>query len=87
MSILYLRARPMLAFDVENRLHRQYYFDFLEHGTWGKCPVKFMAESLNTDLVTHINEKILKYYVEKEFKNSSKRVVRKPKAKSALRTL
>ena len=83
MSILYLRARPVMAFDENNPTHRQYYFDFLSTGTWGHCPVRFMAESLNTDLVTHINQKMLDYYVQQEFlktKKSSKLKISKFKS-------
>jgi hypothetical protein len=88
MSILYLRSRPAIAFDEKNSLHRTYYFEFLEKGTWGKCPVRFMAESLNTDLVSHINQKMLNYYVHQEFKNAkTKTVVKKSSTKGALYTV
>jgi hypothetical protein len=87
MSILYLRSRPIMAFDENNLLHRQYYFDFVQTNTWANCPVRFMAESLNTDLVSHINQKMLKYYVQKEFKNMRNRSVKKSTAKDALRSV
>jgi hypothetical protein len=77
MSILYLRSRPAMAFDVNDPVHRRYYYDFVENGTWGACPVRFMAESLNTDLVTHINQKMLMYYVKQEFKNVRKKTTAK----------
>jgi hypothetical protein len=83
MSILYLRARPALAFDEKNPVHRKYYFEFLTKGTWGNCPVRFMAESLNTDLVTHINQKMLTYYVSQEFTATGKKRVPSTKSKKS----
>lgn len=88
MSILYLRSRPAVAFDPNNSKHREYYFNFIHYGTWGHCPVRFMAESLNTDLVTHINQKMLEYYVKQEFKNGrQKNIVSKPATESPLRAV
>lgn len=91
MSILYLRARPIVAFDANNPVHRQYYQIFLEKRSWGHCPVRFMVESLNTDLLSHINREMLYWYVRNEFKNgksenknSSKS---KPKSKGASGTV
>jgi hypothetical protein len=68
MSILFLKARPIITFDAKNPTHRKYYLDFVKHRTWGYCPVRFMTEDGTTDLVTHVNRKMLDYYVQKEFK-------------------
>lgn len=67
MSILFLKARPMVAFDAYNAEHRKYYLEFIKHRTWGHCPVRFMADGLYGDLVSHINSKMLDYYVHAEF--------------------
>lgn len=67
MSLLYLRSRPVISFDETNPKHRNYFHAFIKTGTWGNCPVRFTAEGLNTDLVTYINQKLLNYYVNKEF--------------------
>jgi hypothetical protein len=79
MSLLYLRARPILAFNENDSLHRKYYYEFMTTRSWGHCPVRFMAEALNTSLVYHINERMLAYYVKQEF---AKRIA-KPKPKGA----
>jgi hypothetical protein len=45
-----------------------------------------MAESLEVDLVTFIEHKMLAYYIQREFKNESK-TKKKPTAKSTLRAV
>ena len=81
MSVLYLRARPMVAFDVTNPQHRRYFAEFVKYNTWGRCPVRFLAESLDMDLVSYINNKMLKYYVQQEFEIGKAKVRVKNKAK------
>jgi len=89
MSVLYLRSRPIVAFDVSNPEHRRYYADFVKYKTWGKCPVRFMAESLDLDLVTYVSDKMLEYYVKQEFGNGKNKTKNKakPKSKGAPRTV
>jgi hypothetical protein len=86
MSILFRGSRPIIAFDVNNPDHRKWYAEFVKYRTWGRCPVRFMAEALDQDLVSYINDKMLHYYIEQEFeigktKNSGTRRS-KPKPKS-----
>ena len=87
MSILYLRSRPSVAFDVQNPDHRKWFAEFVKYNTWGRCPVRFMAESLDQDLVTYIEHKMLAYYVRQEFENGKRKVkvnnTAKPRAKTA----
>jgi hypothetical protein len=86
MSILYRGIRPMVAFNVDNAEHRKWYAEFVKYRTWGRCPVRFMADSLDQDLVSHINEKMLHYYITQEFKNVKRKTTTKeskPRAKSA----
>jgi len=84
MSLLYLRSRPIVAFNPTNAEHRKWYQEFMQKRTWGYCPVRFMAESLTTDLVSHINSLMLDWYVKEEFKNGRKvkaKTTTKPKSK------
>jgi len=74
MSVLYLRARPFVAFDVNNAEHRKYFAEFVKYNTWGKCPVRFMAESLDIDLVSYISQKMLNYYVVQEFESGKVKI-------------
>jgi len=89
MSLLYLRARPIVAFDASNADHRRYYRKFIETQTWGGCPVRFMVESLNTDLLSHINATMLAWYIEQEFKNerTKPKANKKPGSKGSLRAV
>ena len=84
MSVLYLRARPFVAFDVNNAEHRKYFAEFVKYNTWGKCPVRFMAESLDMDLVSYISQKMLHYYVTQEFEGGKRKIkiIKKPKPQS-----
>jgi hypothetical protein len=71
----------MVAFDVYNADHRKWYAEFVKYNTWGKCPVRFLAESLDQDLITHINDKMLHYYIKQEFRNGKVKVKTQSKAK------
>ena len=83
MSILYRGIRPLVSFDVSNAEHRQWYAEFVKYRTWGRCPVRFLAESLDQDLVTYIERKMLVYYVNKEFENDKNKNTKKIKPKSS----
>ena len=68
MSKLEYLARPLVAFDPNNKDHRRYYADFLEYGGWGKCPVRFICpEDVGHDVPTMIKNSLINYYVEREF--------------------
>ena len=82
MSVLYLRSRPIIAFDATNPNHRQWYSDFVKHRGWGRCPVRFIAESLEVDLVTFIEHKLLTYYVQQEFENGPQKTRKSKRTKS-----
>lgn len=82
MSILYRGNRPLVSFDVENADHRKWFAEFVKYNTWGKCPVRFMAESLDQDLVSHINSKMLTYYIKQEFGNGKNKTKAKVGTKS-----
>lgn len=61
------KLRPVVAFDVTNKLHRKYYNEFVEKRTWGRCPVRFAIEDESTDLIAYINRKMVDFYLAKEF--------------------
>ena len=82
MSILFRNSRPIVSFDPANPEHRRWYAEFVKYNTWGKCPVRFMAEALDQDLVSYINEKMLSYYIKQEFGNVKAKDSTKTGAKS-----
>jgi hypothetical protein len=93
MSILYIRARPIVAFDATKQQHREWYYTFVEKRSWGHCPVRFMVEGLNTDLLSHINSQMMAWYISQEFKHGKRptkdktKNSTKPKSKGAPRTV
>lgn len=77
MSVLELHGRPFVVFDPSNKEHRRYYFNFVEQGTWGRCPYRFVVPEDHGNLVTMIQRSLVKFYVEKEFKTVAKKPQRR----------
>jgi hypothetical protein len=67
MSRLAFIGRPWVAFDANNKHHRQQFAQFQRLGTWGKCPVRFIVSDDHGDLITMIQRRLIEYYVGKEF--------------------
>ena len=83
MSVLELSGRPFTVFDPANKAHRGFYHTFVETGSWGKCPYRFVVPEDHGDLITMIQRSLVKFYVEREFqivaKMPQKKVSRKRK--------
>jgi len=57
-----------VAFDPHNKDHRRYYAEFVELGSWGQCPVRFICPDDNGgDLVSMIKNNLIQYYIDREF--------------------
>lgn len=67
MSRLSYIGRPWVAFDESNKQHRRWYFEFVKHQTWGKCPVRFIVADDHGDLLQMIQQRLNQYYTEREF--------------------
>ena len=67
MSILDNFVRPIEMFDVNNKKHREYYFDYMKSNTWGNCPVQLKTPNQVVSLSTHAREQLIQYYINKEF--------------------
>ena len=79
MSRLALHSRPFVVFDPSNREHRRWFAVFNRSAKWGNCPVRFVVEDDNGDLVTMIQRRLIQYYVGREFAPvTAKTVVKKP---------
>lgn len=68
MSLLEFKSRPLIAFNPANKLHRKWYNEFVRHGTWGRCPYRFIVPDDHGNLITMIQRKLIEYYVRKEFR-------------------
>lgn len=83
MSRLEFYSRPLIEFDANKPEHRALYYDFLQRGTWGHCPYRFIVpDVLDSNLVSMIQQKMLSYYVQREFETGhrvrNKTVAKKP---------
>lgn len=57
-----------MAFDPYNKDHRRYYAEFIQYGGWGMCPVRFICpEDYGMDLPTMIKNRLIEYYISREF--------------------
>ena len=78
MSKLEYYCRPLVAFDPTNKDHRRWYYEFVEYGGWGKCPVRFICpDDSGMDLTLMIRNHLVEFYIKKEFERSTKQVVQK----------
>ena len=79
MSRLALHSRPFVVFDPANKDHRKWFAEFNRTAKWGNCPVRFVIDNENGDLVTMIQRRLIQYYVGREFVPvTAKTVVKKP---------
>jgi hypothetical protein len=65
--------RPHMIFDAANQKHRSAYYRYLQSASWVDCPYQFVVEEPYIDLPHCINQKMIKYYMGREFsKNKNK---------------
>jgi hypothetical protein len=69
MSRLSYIGRPWVAFDENNKQHRRWYYEFVKHNTWGRCPVRFIVSDDHGDLLQMIQKRLNQYYTQREFGN------------------
>lgn len=72
MSRLELFGRPFVAFNPGNPEHRKYYHDFVQTGTWGRCPVRFLCPDDHGDLITMMQRALVAWYTRDEFGSKKK---------------
>ena len=70
MSRLAFYGRQWTVFDAKNKQHRQWFAEFQSRRSWSRCPVRFIVDDDNGDLLTMIQRKLIEYYTDKEFGNS-----------------
>lgn len=81
MSRLALHSRPFVVFDPANKDHRKWFAEFNRSARWGSCPVRFVVEDDNGDLVTMIQRRLIQYYVSREFAPAAVKSVAKKQHK------
>jgi hypothetical protein len=67
MSRLDYIGRPWTAFDETNKQHRKWFAEFQRSKTWGRCPVRFIVSDDHGDLITLIQQRLNKFYTQREF--------------------
>lgn len=85
MSRLALFGRPYVIFDPSNKDHRRWFAEFNKNLSWAHCPVRFVIDNDQGDLITMIQRRLIQYYVDKEFKTvveKQRRLVRQKKKKT-----
>lgn len=70
-KILESHARPVVRFDVYNKDHREIFDIFSNTGTWSRSPVRFALEGEYEDVITMTRERMLRYYLDREFRSTS----------------
>lgn len=59
--------RPMVEFNAEDRLHRQYYYQFLQDNSWGNVPVRFKSPGSFAITKGVIDRQLIEYFLHQEF--------------------
>jgi hypothetical protein len=67
MSRLQLFGRPFVVFDAKNKDHRRWFAEFNKNCSWAHCPVRFVVDDDQGDLITMIQRRLIQFYVDKEF--------------------
>ena len=64
---LNLFRKPTIAFDVNNRQHRNDYAVFMKTGSWKHCPVHYEIADVAGEVQSVVQRRLLEYYSSKEF--------------------
>jgi hypothetical protein len=72
MSRLAFYGRPWVVFDAQNKQHREWFAEFQARRSWSRCPVRFIIDDENGDLLTMIQRRLIDYYTNQEFGKTKK---------------
>lgn len=70
----FLISKPYAVFDANNADHRRAYKHYLDTNSWADCQYRFICESPYLELPASINQKMVEYYIGKEFTKSKTKV-------------
>jgi len=81
-TMLSLKSRPVVRFDVSKPEHRQIFFTFLKTNSWTHSPYRFYLEDGYLDLPSQMYQWIATYYLGNEFDpvKAKKKTVKRTKA-------
>jgi hypothetical protein len=82
MSKLSYWGRPWVVFDATNKQHRRWFAEFQRSRSWGQCPVRFVVGEAEGELITMMQQQLVSYYVDKEFKKTDESKISKTQCKS-----
>lgn len=68
MSKLNYFGRPWVVFDVTDKQHRRWFTEFQRTRTWGHCPVRFITDEAQGELIVMMQQQMINYYIDREFK-------------------
>ena len=63
-----LQTNPLVKFDANKIEHRKQYHEFFKRNAWGASGDRFILETPFMDVPTMIQNKMVSYYMSKEFK-------------------
>lgn len=66
-SMLNMYGRPTVMFDVKNKQHRQWAWEFMKRRSWGGCPVRFALPIGEDNVYTMSMRLMTRHYAQKEF--------------------
>jgi hypothetical protein len=70
----FLISKPYAIFDANNADHRRAYNRFLKTNSWVDCPYQFICEQPYLELPANINQRLVEYYTNTEFKKTKTKV-------------
>jgi hypothetical protein len=68
MSILQVRTRPWMVFDVNDAEHRRLFYKYTQTGSWAHCPYRFVVpDDHGNDVTSLIQRELSSWYAAREF--------------------
>lgn len=67
-----MERSQIIDFDVNNPEHRKDFVKFMRTNSFGKCNNRYTLRGMYGDVSSMMRDKVLNYYIDKEFPTSSK---------------
>jgi len=66
-NLLGVYGRPLVLFDVDNKDHRKWAWQFFKEQSWKNCPVRFALPDGEDNVCSLVYRLLLAYYIQREF--------------------